>query len=255
MGVAPSPTFRTTGGNGSPQRPEVVAGPVATHLLGPVSGCRDLACSPHGAGVVVGEQPGVKRHQSRQIPEDVWRPEYLRAVRRMSREGKGSCVQTGGLDGREPARPPATLSRAAPPTVGVTPSAPWPSPSHASGRRPPGSPEPARPSPDPTSSSRFLAAANRARAFTLPERAAFRVEEERRARVVAELQQAGSGSRCRPRPCPRGSRCRKIGIEVRFDGPKDALARLYALAQVLGNDSRRTPRRGGPRAGSGPLRT
>ena len=28
---------------------------------------------------------------------------------------------------------------------------------------------------------------------------------------------------------------------MRFDGPKDALARLYALAQVLGNDSRRTP--------------
>ena len=76
-------------------------------------------------------------------------------------------------------------------------------------------------------------------------RAAFRVEEERRGRLVAELQPARlTGFRFK---VPAETMSAKLAgparwgvgrgrIEVRFDGVEDALARLYALAQALGND-------------------
>ena len=77
-------------------------------------------------------------------------------------------------------------------------------------------------------------------------RAAFRVEEERRARVVAELQQARlTGVRLKVpvetmsaklSNLPDGVSVERGRIEVRFDGAENALARLYALAQALGND-------------------
>ena len=77
-------------------------------------------------------------------------------------------------------------------------------------------------------------------------RAAFRVEEERRARVVAELQQARlTGVRfkvpvetmsAKLANLPEGVSVERGRIEVRFDGAEDALARLYTLAQALGND-------------------
>ena len=77
-------------------------------------------------------------------------------------------------------------------------------------------------------------------------RAAFRVEEERRARVVAELQQARlTGFRfkvpaetmsAKLANLPDGVSVERGRIEVRFDGAEDALARLYTLAQALGND-------------------
>ena len=77
-------------------------------------------------------------------------------------------------------------------------------------------------------------------------RAAFRVEEERRARLVAELQQARlTGYRfkvpaaimsAKLADLPEGVSVEHGRIEVRFDGVEDALARLYALAQALGND-------------------
>ena len=77
-------------------------------------------------------------------------------------------------------------------------------------------------------------------------RAAFRVEEERRARLVAELQQARpTGVRfkvpaetmsAKLSNLPDGVSVERGRIEVRFDGAEDALARLYTLAQALGND-------------------
>ena len=77
-------------------------------------------------------------------------------------------------------------------------------------------------------------------------RAAFRGEEERRARLVAELQQARlTGVRFKVPAetmsaqlanLPEGVSVARGRIEVRFDGAEDALARLYALAQALGND-------------------
>ena len=78
-------------------------------------------------------------------------------------------------------------------------------------------------------------------------RGAFRGEEERRARLVAELQKARlTGVRSFKVPAetlsgklanlPGGVSVARGRIEVRFDGAEDALARLYALAQALGND-------------------
>ena len=77
-------------------------------------------------------------------------------------------------------------------------------------------------------------------------RAAFRVEEERRARLVAELQPArltrfrfkvpAETMSTRLADPPEGVSVERGRIEVRFDGAEDALARLYALAQALGND-------------------
>ena len=74
-------------------------------------------------------------------------------------------------------------------------------------------------------------------------RAAFRVEEERRARLVAEFQQARlTGVRfkvpaetmsAKLANLPDGVSVERGRIEVRFDGAEDALARLYTLAQAL----------------------
>ena len=80
-------------------------------------------------------------------------------------------------------------------------------------------------------------------------RAAFRGEEERRARLVAELQKARlTGVRFKVPAetmsaqlanLPEGVSVARGRIEVRFDGAEDALERLYALAQALGNDYER----------------
>ena len=77
-------------------------------------------------------------------------------------------------------------------------------------------------------------------------RAAFRVEEERRARLAAELQKARlTGVRfkvpvetmsAKLANLPDGVSVERGRIEVRFEGAEDALARLYTLAQALGND-------------------
>ena len=77
-------------------------------------------------------------------------------------------------------------------------------------------------------------------------RAAFRGEEERRARLVAELQQARlTGVRFKVPAetmsaqlanLPEGVSVARGRIEVRFDGAENALERLFALAQALGND-------------------
>ena len=77
-------------------------------------------------------------------------------------------------------------------------------------------------------------------------RVAFRVEEERRARLVAELRQARlTGVRfkvpaetmsAKLADLPEGVSIERGRVEVRFDGAEDALARRYSLAQALGND-------------------
>ena len=77
-------------------------------------------------------------------------------------------------------------------------------------------------------------------------RAAFRIEEERRARLAAELRKARlTGYRfkvpvevmsAKLANLPEGVSVERGRIEVRFEGAEDALARLYALAQALGND-------------------
>ena len=77
-------------------------------------------------------------------------------------------------------------------------------------------------------------------------RSAFRGEEERRARLVAELQQARlTGVRfkvpaetmsAKLADLPEGVSVERGRIEVRFEGADDALSRLYTLAQALGND-------------------
>ena len=64
--------------------------------------------------------------------------------------------------------------------------------------------------------------------------------------MVAELQQAGlTGVRfkvpaetmsAKLANLPEGVPVERGRIEVRFDGAEDALARLYPLAQALGND-------------------
>ena len=74
-------------------------------------------------------------------------------------------------------------------------------------------------------------------------RSAFRVEEERRARVAAELQKARlTGVRfkvpvetmsAKLADLPEGVSVERGRIEVRFDGAEDALARLYVEAAEL----------------------
>ena len=80
-------------------------------------------------------------------------------------------------------------------------------------------------------------------------RAAFRVEEERRARLVAELQQARlSGFRSKApveamsaklADLPDGVSVERGRIEVRFEGAEDAVEQLYALTHALVNDYER----------------
>ena len=77
-------------------------------------------------------------------------------------------------------------------------------------------------------------------------RAAFRGEEERRARLVAELRKARLiGIRVavpvealegRLASLPEGVSVGRDRIEVRFCGAREAVARLFVLAQVLTND-------------------
>ena len=95
------------------------------------------------------------------------------------------------------------------------------------------------------------------------QRAAFRGEEERRTRLVAELRQARlTGIRVAvPREAlearlsglPEGVSVEPGRIEVRFSGAQDAVGRLFALAQALTHDyeqfealveGERRPRRG-----------
>ena len=78
---------------------------------------------------------------------------------------------------------------------------------------------------------------------------AFRAEADRRARVVGELRQARiSGVRVPVSPqvfetrlggLPEGVVVEPGRLEVRFDGARDAVARLYAVAQALVNDYER----------------
>ena len=97
------------------------------------------------------------------------------------------------------------------------------------------------------------------------QRGAFRGEEERRARLVAELQKARlTGVRFKVPAetmsaqlanLPEGVSVARGRIEVRFDGAEDALARLYALAQALGNDYGRFEELVGRGAGGGEVVT
>ena len=80
-------------------------------------------------------------------------------------------------------------------------------------------------------------------------RAAFRGEEERRTRLVAELRKARlTGIRVKLpaetlsgklASLPDGVSVERDRIEVRFNGAKAAVVRLYALAQALTNDYER----------------
>ena len=80
-------------------------------------------------------------------------------------------------------------------------------------------------------------------------RAAFRIEEQRRSRVVAELRTARvSGIRvvvpveaveARLAGLPEGVTVGADRIEVRFGSAKGAVGKLFALAQALGNDYER----------------
>ncbi len=80
-------------------------------------------------------------------------------------------------------------------------------------------------------------------------RAAFRVEEERRQRLVGELRQARlTGIRvklpveslgAKLGSLPEGVTVERDRIEVRFDGAKNAVEQLYALAHALVNDYER----------------
>ena len=97
------------------------------------------------------------------------------------------------------------------------------------------------------------------------QRGAFRGEEERRARLVAELQKARlTGVRFKVPAetmsaqlanLPEGVSVARGRIEVRFDGAEDALARLYSLAQALGNDYERFEALVGRGAGGGEVVT
>ena len=79
-------------------------------------------------------------------------------------------------------------------------------------------------------------------------RASFRVEEERRARLVAELQKArltgvrfkvpAESMSAKLANLPEGVSVASGRIEVRFDGAENALARLFALAKALGDYER-----------------
>ena len=83
-------------------------------------------------------------------------------------------------------------------------------------------------------------------------RAAFRVEEERRARLVAELRKARiTGIRVplsvetlnsKLASLPEGVSVERDRIEVRFSGAKAAVEQLYALAYALVNDYERFER-------------
>ena len=76
------------------------------------------------------------------------------------------------------------------------------------------------------------------------QRAAFRGEEERRTRLVAELRQARLTRVAVPREArearlsglPDGVSVEPGRIEVRFSGAQDAVGRLFALAQALTHD-------------------
>ena len=80
----------------------------------------------------------------------------------------------------------------------------------------------------------------------LQQNATFRGETARRERVVTELRQARrTGIRVqvpvdalhgRLASQPEGVKVARDRIEVRFSGAQEAVARLYALAQVLSND-------------------
>ena len=80
-------------------------------------------------------------------------------------------------------------------------------------------------------------------------RGVFRAEEQRRARLVTELRKARlTGIRVpveadalqgRLSGLPADVLVERDRIEVRFAGAKEALARLYALAQALVNDYER----------------
>ena len=83
-------------------------------------------------------------------------------------------------------------------------------------------------------------------------RAAFRGEEERRARLVTELRKARITGIRVPLPAetlnsklaslaslPEGVTVERDRIEVRFSGAKNATERLYALAFALVNDYER----------------
>ena len=80
-------------------------------------------------------------------------------------------------------------------------------------------------------------------------RAAFRHEETRREKVVTEIRRARlTGIRvavpvealeARLSGLPEGVSVERGRIEVRFDGAKDAVGRLYSLAQALVNDYER----------------
>ena len=81
-------------------------------------------------------------------------------------------------------------------------------------------------------------------------RAAFRIEEQRRTRVVAELRQARlTGIRvavpvesleARLAGLPEGVTVEAGRIEVRFAGAKEAVGKLFALAQALTGDYERS---------------
>ena len=74
-------------------------------------------------------------------------------------------------------------------------------------------------------------------------RAAFRIEEQRRSRVVTELRTARvSGIQvavpveARLTDLPEGVTVGADRIEVRFGSAKEAVGKLFALAPALGND-------------------
>ena len=80
-------------------------------------------------------------------------------------------------------------------------------------------------------------------------RAAFRAEEERRTRLVGELRKARlTGIRVKVpvesldgklASLPDGASVGRDRIEVRFNGAKEAVVRLFALAKALTNDYER----------------
>ena len=80
-------------------------------------------------------------------------------------------------------------------------------------------------------------------------RAAFRGEEERRARLLAERRKARlTGIRvtlpaetldAKLASLPEGVSVERDRIDVRFSGAKETVERLYALAYALGNDYER----------------
>ena len=96
-------------------------------------------------------------------------------------------------------------------------------------------------------------------------RAAFRVEEERRQRLVGELRQARlTGIRvklpveslgAKLASLPEGVTVERDRIEVRFDGAKNAVQQLYALAHALVNDYERFERLVDEGAGGGEVVT